>query len=123
MELFPGAALCFATFRDKLNPSEKRRFRAIANAGREVLSPGHQRNPVIILTGNELFGQYKMGDFYGEYGQDERWISRHFEDGDLQALGEFTQRLYLDMKPAHEVRQAKRVKMAEKKKAKTGGTK
>jgi hypothetical protein len=76
MELFPGAALCFATFRDKLNPSEKRRFRAIANAGREVLSPGHQRNPVIILTGKELFGQYKMGDFYGEYGQDERWISR-----------------------------------------------
>jgi len=123
MELFPGAALCFATFRDKLNPSEKRRFRAIANAGRELLSPGHQRNPVTILTGKELFGQYKMGDFYGEYGQDERRIRRHFEDGDLQALGEFTQGLYLDMKPAHEVRQDKRVKMAEKKKAKTDETK
>src|SRR5664279_359392 len=74
MELFPGAALCFATFHDKLNPSEKRRFRAIANAGRELLSPGHQRNPVTILTGKELFGQYRMGDFYGEYGQDERRI-------------------------------------------------
>jgi hypothetical protein len=46
MDLFPGAALCFATFRDKLKPMEKRRLRAIANAGREKLSPGHQRNPV-----------------------------------------------------------------------------
>lgn len=54
MELLPGAALCFATFRDKLNPSEKRRLRAITNAARERLSPGHQRNPVIILTGKEL---------------------------------------------------------------------
>jgi len=36
----------------------------------------------------------------------------------LQALGEFTQGLYLDMKPAHEVRQDKRIKMAEEKKAK-----
>ena len=76
MELFPGVALCFATFRDKLNPSEKCRLRAITNAGRERLSPGHQRNPVIILTGKELFGQYKLGDFYGEYGTDERWIRR-----------------------------------------------
>ena len=122
MELFPGAAMCFSTFRDKLNPSEKRRLRAIANAGREILSPGHQRNPVIILTGKELFGQYKMGDFYGEYGMDERRIRRHFEDADLPALGEFTQGLYLDMKPAHEVRQDKRVKQAEKKKAKAKAT-
>ena len=123
MELFPGVALCFATFRDNLKPSEKRRFRAIANAGREILTPGHQRNPVIIFTGKELFGQYKMGDFYGEYGQDECWIRRHFEDGDLQALGEFTQVQYLDMKPTHEVRQAKRVKMAEKKSRKRAGKK
>lgn len=118
MELFPGAILCIATFRDELNPSEKRRLRAIANAGRERLSPGHQRNPVIILTGKELFGQYKMGDFYGEYGQDAHWVRKYFEDGDMQALGEFTQGIYLDMKPAHEVRQANRFKQAEKKKAK-----
>lgn len=123
MELFPGAALCFATFRDKLNPSEKRRLRAIANAGRERLSPGHQRNPVIVLTGKELFGQYKMGDFYGEYGLDEHWIRRHFEDGDLQALAEFTQGLYLDMKPAYEVRRDKRIKLAEKNKAKENAAK
>lgn len=118
MKLFPGAVLCFATFRDNLNPIEKRRLRAIANAGRELLRPGHQRNPVIILTGKELFGQYKMGDFYGEYGMDERWVRRLFQDGDVQAVADFTQSLYLDLKPAHEIREDRRIKMAEKKKRK-----
>jgi hypothetical protein len=115
MEIFPGAALCFATFRDKLSPKEKRRLRAITRAGREYISPGHQRNPVIILTGKELFGQFKLGDFYGEYGKNENWVRRLFEDVDLQALGEFTQELYLDMKPTHEVLRAKRIKKAAKK--------
>jgi len=41
----------------------------------------------------------------------------------MEALGEFTQVLYLDMKAAHEVRQDKRIKMAEKKKAKENATK
>lgn len=115
MELFPGAALCFATFRNSLTPKEKRRLRAIANEGREVMRPGYQRNPVIVLTGKELFGQYKMGDFYGEYvGKDERQIRWLFQDGDVQALADFTQVQYLDMKPRQEVRQTKRIKLAEK---------
>ena len=49
---------------------------------------------------------------------DEHWIRRLFTEIDLQALGEFSQGLYLDMKPVHEVRQDKRLKLAEKKKAK-----
>jgi hypothetical protein len=64
-----------------------------------------------------------LGDFYGEYSMDEHWIRRHFEDGDLRALGEFTQGVYLDMKPAHEVRQDRRIKMAENKRAKENETK
>jgi hypothetical protein len=73
---------------------------------------------VIILTGKELFGQFRIGDFYTAYGMNEHWVRRLFTEMDLQALGEFTQGLYLDMKPAHEVRQDKRTKMAERKKAK-----
>jgi hypothetical protein len=116
MDLFPGAALCFATFRDKLSAMEKRRLRAIASVGREYLSHDRQRNPVIILTGKELFGQFKFGEFYGEYGHNEHWVRGLFEDVDLQALGELTQGAYLDMKPTHEVLRAKHIKKAEKKK-------
>jgi hypothetical protein len=118
MELFPGAALCFATFRDKLNGNEKRRLRAIATAGREYINSRHQKNPVIILTGKELFGQFKLGDFYSEYETNEHWVRGLFEDVDLAALGDFTQGLYLDMKPAHEVLREKHVKRAQKKAAK-----
>ena len=104
----------------KIEPIREAAVPCVARMLAVAFSPGYQRNPVTILTGKELFGQYKMGDFYGEYGQDERRIRRHFEDGDLQALGEFTQGLYLDMKPAHEVRQDKRVKMAREEEGENG---
>jgi hypothetical protein len=119
MQLFPAAALCFATFREKLTPREIQRFRALANAGREYIRTGHtghQRNPVIILTGKELFGQFKLGDFYGEYGKPEHWVRRVFEEVDLEALGDFTQQEYLGMKPAYEALQGKYMKKAQKKK-------
>jgi hypothetical protein len=53
-ELFPGAVLCFATFRDQLTPGEKRRMRALVTAGRESLEVGRQINPVLILTGTRI---------------------------------------------------------------------
>jgi hypothetical protein len=120
MQLFPGAALCFATFRENLTPREIQRLRALANAGREYIRTGHtghQRNPVIILTGKELFGQFKLGDFYSEYGKPEHWVRRVFEEVDLEALGDFTQQEYLGMKPFHEAIQAKYIKKEQREQA------
>lgn len=120
MQLFPGAALCFATFRENLTPREIRRLRALANAGREYIltgHTGHQRNAVIILTGKELFGQFKLGDFYGEYGKPEHSVRRVFEEVDLESLGDFTQQEYLGMKPAREAFNVKYLKKAQKERA------
>jgi hypothetical protein len=115
MELFPGAALCFATFRESLLPREKQRLRAIANAGRGKPGEGQKSNPVIVLTGKELFGQYKLGDFYDDYGVDRQWVRRIFDDGEPREMADFTQVQHLGMKPRHEVFRAKSVKKAQRK--------
>ncbi len=67
--LFPGAVLCFATFRDSLNPDEIRALTRVVLRGRSSLRTGKLLNPVLVLTGKELFSQFhwhkQLQDAYG----------------------------------------------------------
>ena len=56
-ELFPGAVLVFATLNSELTPADKDLIRPTAEAGREPIGDGHWKNPVVVLTGKELFSQ------------------------------------------------------------------
>jgi hypothetical protein len=117
-ELFPGAVLCFCTFNDALTPFEIRGLKRIVTAGREILDVGMQLNPVLILTGRELFGQFIFGDFSTLYEADAQLARGLFMRSDVRELCEFTQRLYLGMPSSHDVRQEKRRKQAAKKQPK-----
>jgi len=53
---FPGAILAFCMLRRELTPREIRAIRRIARAGRKYWKAERPLNPVLIFTGNELFG-------------------------------------------------------------------
>jgi hypothetical protein len=52
---FPGAILAFCTLRRQLKPTEIRELRRIAKAGMKRWKSDQPMNPVLILTGQELF--------------------------------------------------------------------
>jgi len=52
---FPGAILAFCTLRKNLSAGEVRQIRAIARAGMKQWKTERPVNPVLVLTGNELF--------------------------------------------------------------------
>jgi hypothetical protein len=117
-QLYPGAVLCFCTFNESLEPAEIKGLKKIVEAGREILDVGVSVNPVLILTGRELFGQFHFGDFSDLYGADAQMARGMFMRGEIRDLCEFTQRLYVGMPSSHEVRQEKMRKRAAKKQAK-----
>ena len=116
-QLYPGVVLCFCTFNESLEPAEIRGLKKIVEAGREILDVGVSVNPVLILTGRELFGQFHLGEFSELYGADAQMARGMFMRGEIRNLCEFTQRLYLGMPSSHEVRQEKLRKRAAKKQA------
>jgi len=116
-QLFSGSVLCFCTFNESLEPAEIKGLKKIVEAGRDSLDVGKHLNPVLILTGRELFGQFHFGDYSELYGADAQLARGMFMRGEIRDLCEFTQRLYLGMPSSHDVRQAKYRKQAARKAA------
>ena len=112
--LFPGGILCFCTFNETLNNHEIRGLTKLANQGRKRMDVGKQMNPVLILTGRELFSEFMMTDFYSIYGDKAEYARSMYMRDDIQELCDFTQQLYLGMPSYHEWLQEKSRKRAAK---------
>lgn len=101
-ENFRGAVLVFATLGFQLTNAEKELIRPVAEAGREPIEDDHWLNPVVVLTGHELFSE--AGPPYcwdGVPGAAD--IRRRFRStGSLLDLADATQQLHLGMEPYHE---------------------
>jgi hypothetical protein len=54
---FPGALIAFSTLRRNFDPSEIKELKRIANSGTKMWKSDRPINPVLLLTGNELFSQ------------------------------------------------------------------
>jgi len=114
---FPGAVLVFATLRQNLTKEEKKLLRPLVNRGRKYWKADRPYNPVLILTGTELFGTFRP-----EYSWKEaspmhvEWAKKIRGHLSLLELCDATQQLYLDMKPwqqwLQERRELKRAKLA-----------
>jgi len=102
---FPGSVLVLATMRESLTDAEKRMIKPLVNSGRRHWKSEKTYNPVIILTGAELFSTHGIPhcwkDKEGRAGEIEkgRFYSRNLSD-----IADATQQIYLDMKPYHEWR-------------------
>jgi hypothetical protein len=115
---FPGAILCFATFNESFSPKEIKALKSIVLKGRRHFDVGRIRNPVILLTARELFGQFKLGGYDDQYGPNANYARMVVIRGDLQELADLTQQIYLDMQPYHEWYQEKHREKVRKMQAK-----
>ena len=113
---FPGAVLVFATLRRSLEESEKRRIRTLANKGRRYWKAERPYNPVLVLTGNELFAEFGIHEAWEKVGGKHATLASQFRGLDnLIEVCDATQQLYLDLKPwqewLHERWERRRLKM------------
>ncbi len=92
-ENFPGAILLFSTLKNKLTTKEKKQITKIAQKGRKYWKNDLPINPVMILTGNEIFNQFGPPTCWNELSKEKR-------DYDFYSIVELcnqTQRIYLDL--------------------------
>ena len=108
---FPGSVLVLATMRESLTDVEKRMIKPLVNSGRRYWKSEQTYNPVIILTGSELFSSrgipHCWKDKEGKAGEIEKG---NFYSRSLSDIADATQQIYLDMKPYHEWRAEQRQK-------------
>ena len=100
---FPGAILVFSTLRKELRDNEKRMLWPAANRGRKYSAQDPNHNPVLVLTGIELFEDggppecwRNAGGKFAEFADSSRGLRGMLE------LCDCTQQLHLDMNPYHE---------------------
>ena len=100
---FPGAVLVFATLNTNLTDSEKKLLRPIVNEGRRYWRAERPYNPVLVLTGNELFADDNPRKIWAGLGSPFTEHGRGYpgEDG-LMSLADATQQIYLGMNPWHD---------------------
>ncbi len=97
---YPGSVLVFSTLRRKLTIKEKRLLKRVTNRGRKYWKAERPFNPVLILTGNELFAAGSFPGCWRELGgEHERFANRMTDATDLLPLCDATQQLYLGMGP------------------------
>ena len=89
---FPGAILVFATLKDSLNQKEKTILRRVVNRSREHRKNNRPYNPILILTGKELFLASRWDSHLDEWGPRR----------DMLELCDLTQQLYLGVESWHQ---------------------
>lgn len=101
--LFPGAILCFATFRETLNPDEIKALTGIVLRGRKTLRTGKLLNPVLILTAKELFSQFHWNrQLHEAYGDRSKYAEMVYMRRDIEELCSFFQQVHLGMSSYHQ---------------------
>lgn len=101
-QLFPGSVLVFATLSPQLTRSDKDLIRPLAEQGREPFRGDDWTNPVVVLTGVELYSESGPPYCWDEI-PDGAEVGRRFRaiDG-LSDLADATQQLHLCMEPYSE---------------------
>lgn len=99
---FPGAFLVFVTLKTTLSEKEKRILRPIVNRGRRYWKNERPYNPVLILTGNELFAEHSLEATWRDLGGvHARRAQRWSYENRLLDLADASQEIYLGMPTWH----------------------
>ncbi|MDP6635321.1 MAG: hypothetical protein QGG42_10510 [Phycisphaerae bacterium] len=96
--IFPGSTIAFCTLRTELTSEEITRIALLAKKGREIWRGDMWHNPVLVLTGTELF------DFDGppicwKGKQFPVYLQKMLLVRDIYELCDITQQLHLNMVP------------------------
>ena len=100
-EHFPGAVLVFATLNKTPSKKEQTVLRPVVNRGRRLWKTGHPFNPVLILTGTELFSRWRPSQAWRDAGGKHATFANYhsWPRGELLTVCDTTQQLYLDLPP------------------------
>ena len=103
-DAFPGAVLVFATLKKSLSQKEKTFLRSVVNRSRKYRQNDRPFNPVLILTGTELFSELHLAQSWQEAGGIRAGFVQDNILGltDLLELCDLTQQIYLDMDSWHQ---------------------
>ena len=102
----PGTFLVFATLKSELSTEERDRIGRFATWGRLPDARGHSRNPVIVLTGTELFASQPSGilEAWKNAGGKQQSLVEpaYIQMDNLRTLADLTQQAYLELQPMSE---------------------
>ncbi|MCP4371786.1 MAG: hypothetical protein GY797_27260 [Deltaproteobacteria bacterium] len=94
---FPGAMLVFSTLKKDLSAKEKRLLRPFVERCNMYYEHNKPRNPVLILTANELFDEsHPPYCWKGKGGKFEEFAEKNYIHG-LLSICQASQKLYLGM--------------------------
>ncbi len=97
-EVFSGSVLAFSTFRKELKAQERKWLVALTQKGRRRLKADQWQNPVLILTGLELFAQEPPPDCWkAAGGRFAPFAATYPGAGAIQELCDFTQQIHLGL--------------------------
>lgn len=100
---FPGSALIFATLKEKLSPAEIVSIKAMAQSQRSKRLRNQANNPIIVLTGTELFSSDGAPECWREKGGAyDKFSENQGEWSDLFSIADATQQLYLGLPSWHD---------------------
>ncbi|MDE0184680.1 MAG: hypothetical protein OXP71_04405 [Candidatus Poribacteria bacterium] len=101
-EAFPGAVLVFATLKESLSNEEKAILCPLVNRCREYWKNERPVNPVLILTGTELFAEFDLAKAWEDAGGLRATYAKRIGPRDLLELCDITQQVYLGMDSWHQ---------------------
>ena len=96
---FPGSVLVFAKLGESLDSKEKNTLRPMVNRSRKNRKNGRPFNPILILTGTELISEAHFTETWRKAGGIHAKFANTSTLSNLLELCDFTQQIYLDMKP------------------------
>ena len=96
-DAFPGSVLVFATLKKSLSQKEKTILGPVVNRSRKYRKHDRPFNPVLILTGIELFSEFHFIENWKTAGGIHAKLAQNRPRINLLELCDFTQQIYLDM--------------------------
>jgi hypothetical protein len=99
IEKFPDAFIIFAMLKNELSEDEKSRIGQLALRLRQRPNGRSAQSKIIVLTGIELFADWRIGHAWEKIGGRHSVFSKslHVQLDYLQTLADVTQQLYLDL--------------------------
>ena len=115
---FPGSTIVVSVLRDDFTKKEKKLLESLASICRKPDSGGGMANPLVLLTGRELFFDFSLPETWKKLGSPYEQFANYECTRDLRSLAEATQAIHLDLPLWHDQRrldwEKRRTKLASK---------
>ena len=94
---FPGSVIVISVMRDEFTPGEIRNLLPFVKWARRLDPHWMPTNPVVLLTGVELFHEFSIESTWGDRGGPYERFANFGITRSLHRFAEATQMLYLDL--------------------------